>query len=152
MTQRPDLIAVALPQVGVMDMLRYHKFSGGEAWATEYGNSDDSAAVGYLRAYSPLHNIKSGICHPATLATTSDHDDRVIPSHSFKFAATMQAAQSAAPNCTRPVLLRVEIEGSHGYRPLDRRIAEEADLWAFAARTSGWTRRRCRERPSAARE
>ncbi len=137
MTQRPDLFGVALPQVGVMDMLRYHKFSGGAAWATEYGDSDDSTAFGYLRAYSPLHNIKSATCYPATLATTSDHDDRVVPSHSFKFAATLQAAQSAAPHCTRPALLRIEVEGSHGYRPTDRRIAEEADLWAFAAHNLG---------------
>jgi prolyl oligopeptidase len=133
MTQRPDLFAVALPGVGVMDMMRYQKFSGGQAWATEYGSSDDSAAARYLFAYSPLHKIKPGICYPATLVFTSDHDDRVVPSHSFKFAATLQAAQRAAPNCTRPTLLRVEIEGSHGYRPLDRRIAEIADLWTFAA-------------------
>jgi prolyl oligopeptidase len=133
MTQRPDLFAVALPQVGVMDMMRYHKFSGGGLWAAEYGNSDDSVAARYLYAYSPLHNIKPGVCYPATLVTTSDHDDRVVPSHSFKFAATLQAAQSAVPNCTRPTLLRVEIAGSHGYRPTDRQIAERADLWAFAA-------------------
>jgi prolyl oligopeptidase len=133
MTQRPDLFAVALPQVGVMDMMRYHKFSGGIGWATEYGSSDDSTAARYIRAYSPLQNIKAGVCYPATLVTTSDHDDRVVPSHSFKFAATLQTAQSAVPGCTRPTLLRVEIEGSHGYRPTDRRIAEQADLWAFAA-------------------
>ena len=133
MTQRPELFAVALPQVGVMDMMRYHKFSGGGLWASEYGNSDDSVAARYLRAYSPLQNIKPGVCYPATLVTTSDHDDRVVPSHSFKFAATLQAAQSAAANCTRPALLRVEIAGSHGYRPTDRQIAERADLWAFAA-------------------
>lgn len=133
MTQRPDLFAVALPQVGVMDMLRYHKFSGGDAWATEYGSSDDSASARYLKAYSPLHSIKPGVCYPATLVTTSDHDDRVVPSHSFKFAATLQAAQKAASNCTRPTLLRVEIQGSHGYRPTDRLIAERADMWAFAA-------------------
>ena len=134
MTQRPDLFGVALPQVGVMDMLRYHKFSGGAAWATEYGNSDDSAAARYLRAYSPLHNIKSGICYPATLATTSDHDDRVVPSHSFKFAATLQAAQAAAPNCTRPTLLRVEIEGSHGAPETAAGIVWPAsDLWSVGA-------------------
>ena len=133
MTQRPELFAVALPQVGVMDMMRYHKFSGGGLWAAEYGNSDDSVAARYLHAYSPLQNIKPGVCYPATLVTTSDHDDRVVPSHSFKFAATLQTAQSAVPNCTRPALLRVEIAGSHGYRPTDRQIAERADLWAFAA-------------------
>ena len=90
-----------------------------------------------LRAYSPLHNIRSGVCYPATLVTTADHDDRVVPSHSFKFAATLQEAQSAAPNCTDPTLIRVEMQGSHGYRPLDRTIREQADIWAFAAQHTG---------------
>ena len=138
MTQRPDLFQVALPQVGVMDMLRYHRFSGGQAWATEYGTADDSVAFKYLYAYSPLQNIRTGVCYPATLVTTADHDDRVVPSHSFKFTATLQAAQAAiTPNCARPMLIRVEVEGSHGYRPLDRAIAEEADIYAFAAATRG---------------
>jgi prolyl oligopeptidase len=118
-------------------MLRYNEFTGGAAWATEYGASSDPKAFQYLRAYSPLHNIKSGTCYPATLVTTADHDDRVVPSHSFKFTATMQAAQSAASNCDRPVLIRVEAQGSHGYRPLDRRIAELADIWAFTAFHTG---------------
>ena len=133
MTQRPDLFGVAVPQVGVMDMLRYNAFTGGAAWATEYGASSDSAAFRYLRAYSPLHNVKAGVCYPATLLTTADHDDRVVPSHSYKFAATVQKVQSATPSCDRPVLLRVEAQGSHGYRPLDRRIDELADIWAFTA-------------------
>jgi prolyl oligopeptidase len=137
MTQRPDLFAAAVPQVGVMDMLRYDRFTGGAAWATEYGSSKDSTAFRYLRAYSPLHNIKAGVCYPATLVTTADHDDRVVPSHSFKFAATMQPLQAATPGCTRPVLIRVEAQGSHGYRPLDRRIQEQADIWAFAAQHTG---------------
>jgi prolyl oligopeptidase len=128
MTQRPDLFAVALPAVGVMDMLRYQRFTGGQLWADEYGSSNDSSAVKYLLAYSPLHNLKSGTCYPATLVTTADHDDRVVPGHSFKFAATLQAAQG----CTRPVLIRVEKAGSHGYRPTDRVIAETADVYAFA--------------------
>ncbi len=128
MTQRPDLFRVALPAVGVMDMLRYQKFTGGKFWAEEYGSSDDSAAVGYLLAYSPLHNLKPGTCYPATLVTTADHDDRVVPSHSFKFAATLQADQA----CARPTLIRVETEGSHGYRPTDRVIVEIADEFAFA--------------------
>jgi prolyl oligopeptidase len=128
MTQRPDLFAVALPAVGVMDMLRYQKFTGGQYWAADYGSSDDSTAVNYLRAYSPLHNLKRGTCYPATLVTTADHDDRVVPAHSFKFAAALQAAQE----CDRPVLIRVEKSGSHGYRPTDRIIAETADVYAFA--------------------
>jgi prolyl oligopeptidase len=128
MEQRPDLFAVALPAVGVMDMLRYQKFTGGEAWATEYGSSDDAKAFAYLYKYSPLHNIKSGTCYPATFVTTADHDDRVVPSHSFKFTATLQGAQG----CARPVLIRIETQGSHGYRPTDKRIAELADEWAFA--------------------
>ncbi len=129
MEQRPDLFAVALPAVGVMDMLRYQKFTGGDAWATEYGSADtDAKAFAYLFKYSPLHNLKPGTCYPATLITTADHDDRVVPSHSFKFAATLQAAQG----CNRPVLIRVETQASHGYRPTDKRIAELADQWAFA--------------------
>jgi prolyl oligopeptidase len=133
MEQRPDLFAVALPAVGVMDMLRYHKFTGGAAWATEYGSSDDATSFQYLFRYSPLHNLKPGTCYPATLVTTADHDDRVVPSHSFKFAATLQAAQG----CDRPVLIRVETQASHGYRPTDKRIAELADEWAFTLANIG---------------
>jgi prolyl oligopeptidase len=128
MEQRPELFAAALPAVGVMDMLRYHKFTGGAAWATEYGSSDNAKDFAFLYKYSPLHNIKPGTCYPATLVTTADHDDRVVPSHSFKFAAALQTAQA----CDRPVLVRVETQGSHGYRPTDKRIAEVADQWAFA--------------------
>ncbi len=126
--QRPDLYAVALPGVGVMDMLRYDKFTGGHAWVTEYGSSSNAADFAYLIKYSPVQNVKPGVCYPATLVTTADHDDRVVPSHSFKFSAAMQAAQA----CDRPVLIRVE-QGSHGYRPTDNLIAEYADEWAFAA-------------------
>jgi prolyl oligopeptidase len=128
MTQRPDLFGVALPAVGVMDMLRFQRFTGGQFWVDEYGSSDDSTAARYLRAYSPLHNLKPGTCYPATLVTTADHDDRVVPGHSFKFAAALQAAQG----CDRPALIRIETRGSHGYRPTDRVIAELADIWAFA--------------------
>src|SRR5437870_12236853 len=127
MTRRRDVFGVALPAVGVMDMLRYQRFTGGRLWAEEYGSSDDSTAVGYLLAYSPVHNLKPGTCYPATLVTTADHDDRVVPSHSFKFAATLQAAQG----CGKPVLIRVETQASHGYRSTDKRIAELADEWAF---------------------
>jgi prolyl oligopeptidase len=125
--QRPDLFAVAEPAVGVMDMLRYQKFTGGFFWVDEYGSSDDAAMVPVLLAYSPLHNIKTG-CHPATLVTTADRDDRVVPSHSFQYTAALQAAQK----CDKPVLIRVEVAGSHGYRPTDRIIAESADQLAFA--------------------
>jgi prolyl oligopeptidase len=128
MEQRPELFGAALPAVGVMDMLRYHKFTGGSAWATEYGSADEPNAFAYLSKYSPLHNVKPGACYPPTLVTTADHDDRVVPSHSFKFTATMQAVQA----CGRPILIRVETQGSHGYRPTDKRIAELADEWAFA--------------------
>jgi len=128
MIQRPDLFAVALPAVGVLDMMRYHKFSAGPFWSDDYGSSDDPAAANYLLAYSPLHNLKPGTCYPATLITTADRDDRVVPSHSFKFAAALQKAQG----CPRPTLIRVEVAGSHGYRPTDRVIAEFADVWAFA--------------------
>lgn len=133
MTQRPELFGVALPAVGVMDMMRYQRFTGGKYWAVEYGSSDDSSDVGYLLAYSPLHNLRPGTCYPATLVTTADHDDRVVPGHSFKFAATLQASQG----CARPTLIRVETSGSHGYRPTDRVIAEIADEYAFALANLG---------------
>jgi prolyl oligopeptidase len=127
--QRPDLFRVAMPAVGVMDMLRYDRFTGGKLWATEYGSASDPRQFAVLIRYSPLHNLQPGTCYPATLITTADHDDRVVPSHSFKFAAALQAAQG----CDRPALIRVEIQGSHGYRPTDRLIEERADQWAFAA-------------------
>lgn len=133
--QRPDLYAVALPAVGVMDMLRYDKFTGGRAWVTEYGSSSDAKQFPFLIKYSPLQNVKPGVCYPATFVTTADHDDRVVPSHSFKFTATLQAAQG----CSKPVVIRVETLGSHGFRPTDKRIAELADLWAFAAAQMGVT-------------
>lgn len=131
--QRPDLFAVALPAVGVMDMLRYDKFTGGHAWVTEYGSSSNPADFANLIKYSPLHNVKPGACYPATLVTTADHDDRVVPSHSFKFTSAMQAAQA----CDHPILIRIQTQGSHGYRPTDKQIAELADEWAFAAAAMG---------------
>src|SRR5437867_12395533 len=118
-------------------MLRNYQFTAGNVWALEYGSATDSTAFQYLRAYSPLHNIHTGVCYPATLITTADHDDRVVPSHSFKFAATLQPAQATVPGCNHPVLIRIEAQGSHGYRPLDRQIAEQADIWAFAAQHTG---------------
>ncbi len=133
MEQRPELFAVALPAVGVMDMLRYDKFTGGSAWAAEYGSATDSTAFKYLIKYSPLHNVKAGTCYPATLLSTADHDDRVVPSHTFKFTSALQAAQG----CDKPILVRVQTQGSHGYLPTDKRIAELADQWAVAAGAMG---------------
>ena len=126
--QRPDLFAVALPAVGVMDMLRFHKFTIGWAWTPDYGSSDDPEGFEYLYAYSPLHNLKTGTDYPATLVTTADHDDRVVPGHSFKYAAALQAAHSGED----PVLIRIETRAGHGAgKPTSKRIAEAADLWAF---------------------
>jgi prolyl oligopeptidase len=133
MEQRPDLFGVALPAVGVMDMLRYDRFTGGKAWVKEYGSATDSGAFPYLIKYSPVQNVKAGVCYPATLVTTADHDDRVVPSHSYKFTAAVQRAQG----CGRPVLIRVETEGSHGYLPTDKRIAELADMYTFTAANLG---------------
>jgi prolyl oligopeptidase len=133
MEQRPDLFAAALPAVGVMDMLRYDQFTGGKLWTVEYGSASNAAQFPFLIKYSPLHNVKAGTCYPATLVTTADHDDRVVPSHSFKFTAALQAAQG----CDKPILIRVEVQGSHGYRPTDKLIAERADEWAFAAAHMG---------------
>jgi prolyl oligopeptidase len=127
--QRADLFAVSIPQVGVMDMLRYHRFTIGYAWATEYGNADKSESeFKNLYAYSPLHNIKSGTCYPATLVTTADHDDRVVPAHSFKYTAALQAAQG----CEKPVLIRIETKAGHGAgKPISKVLDEAADIWSF---------------------
>lgn len=133
MTQRPDLFAVALPTVGVLDMLRYDRFTGGAAWAVEFGSAREPEAFEYLFRYSPLHNLKPGTTYPATLVVTADHDDRVVPSHSYKFAAALQAVQVG----DAPALIRIERQGSHGYRPTDRLIAERADMLAFAANRLG---------------
>jgi len=128
MTQRPELFKVAIPQVGVLDMLRYHKFTVGWGWAVEYGSSDQKDQFDYLIKYSPLHNIKPGTCYPATLITTADHDDRVVPAHSFKFAAELQAAQS----CDNPTLIRIDSKAGHGAgKPTSKVIDEAADIWSF---------------------
>ena len=128
LNQRPDLFGAALPEVGVMDMLRFQKFTIGWAWTSDYGSSDDSTAFNYLRAYSPLHNIKPGTCYPPTLAFTADHDDRVVPGHTFKYVATLQAAQS----CANPILVRIESKSGHGAgRPTTKLIDEAADRFAF---------------------
>ncbi len=129
MIQRPDLFSVALPHVGVLDMLRYHKFTIGWAWAADYGTSeDDSAMFNYLLGYSPLHNIESGVDYPATMVFTADHDDRVVPAHSFKFIATLQE-KNTGPN---PVLIRIESKAGHGAgTPVSKVIEQVADQWAF---------------------
>ena len=133
-TQRPELFKVALPAVGVMDMLRFHKFTVGWGWVSDYGSSDSEEEFNYLLGYSPLHNIKPGVCYPATLVTTADHDDRVVPAHSFKFTATMQEAQA----CDNPVLIRVETMAGHGAgKPISKAIEEEADTWAFVFHNLG---------------
>jgi prolyl oligopeptidase len=131
LTQRPELFGAALPAVGVMDMLRFHKFTIGWAWTADYGSSDDAAQFAALRAYSPLHNLRSGICYPATLVTTADHDDRVVPAHSFKFAAAAQAAQAGPA----PVLIRIDTKAGHGAgKPTGKQIDEVADRWGFLTR------------------
>jgi len=128
MTQRPDLCRVALPAVGVMDMLKYQKFTIGWNWAPEYGTSDDEAQFRNLLSYSPLHNLRAGTAYPATLITTADHDDRVVPAHSFKFAAELQACH-AGPT---PVLIRIDVNAGHGAgKSTQLQIAEWADVWSF---------------------
>ena len=129
MTQRPDLYKVCIPEVGVMDMLRYHKFTIGWNWAPDYGTADDSKEMfEYLKGYSPLHNIKKGVSYPATLVTTADHDDRVVPAHSFKFAATLQQDQAGSA----PVLIRIDSKAGHGGgKPLSKQMEENADIYGF---------------------
>ena len=129
MTQRPDLFAVAFPAVGVMDMLRYHKFTVGKGWIPEYGSSEQSEEMfQYLKGYSPVHNLKAGTAYPATMITTADHDDRVVPAHSFKFAAALQKAHSG----DNPVLIRIETNAGHGAgKPTSKIIDEQADIYSF---------------------
>jgi prolyl oligopeptidase len=132
MTQRPDLFGAAVPQVGVMDMLRFQKFTIGWAWVSDYGSSDNADEFKALYAYSPLHKIKPGTSYPATMVTTADHDDRVWPGHSFKFAATLQAAQAGSA----PVLIRIETKAGHGAgKPTAKVIEEIADRWSFLVKT-----------------
>jgi prolyl oligopeptidase len=127
MTQRPDLFRVAFPGVGVMDMLRFHKFTVGWGWVVEYGSSDNEKEFRNLLSYSPLNNLKAGVCYPATLVTTADHDDRVVPAHSFKFAATLQEAQA----CAKPVLIRIETRSGHGSSNVTKAIDLLTDQWSF---------------------
>ncbi|MFA7446453.1 MAG: prolyl oligopeptidase family serine peptidase [Flavobacteriaceae bacterium] len=135
MTQRPELFKVALPAVGVLDMLRYHTFTAGAGWAYDYGTAEQNKEMfEYLKGYSPVHNVKAGVEYPATMVTTGDHDDRVVPAHSFKFAAELQDKQSGA----NPVLIRIEVNAGHGAgKPLSKTIEEAADLQAFSLYNMG---------------
>tara|TARA_B100001063_G_scaffold238838_1_gene261527 strand:+ start:95 stop:2254 length:2160 start_codon:yes stop_codon:yes gene_type:complete len=136
MTQRPDLMKVALPAVGVLDMLRYHTFTAGAGWAYDYGTAEDSKEMfEYLKNYSPVHNVKKGVNYPATLVTTGDHDDRVVPAHSFKFAAELQEKQSG----NNPVLIRIETDAGHGAgTPVSKTIEQYADIFGFTFYSMGY--------------
>ncbi|MFD1292922.1 prolyl oligopeptidase family protein [Lutibacter holmesii] len=136
MTQRPELMKVALPAVGVMDMLRYHTFTAGAGWAYDYGTSEDSKEMfNYLKGYSPVHNVKEGVAYPATLVTTGDHDDRVVPAHSFKFAAELQAKQAG----DNPTLIRIETNAGHGAgTPVSKTIEQYADIFGFTLYNMGF--------------
>jgi prolyl oligopeptidase len=128
MTQRPELFGAAIPMVGVMDMLRFHKFTIGWAWTSDYGSSENPEEFKALVKYSPLHNLKPGSCYPATMVTTADHDDRVVPAHSFKYAAAAQAAQAGSA----PVIIRIDTKAGHGAgKPTAKVIEETADRWGF---------------------
>ena len=136
MTQRPDLMKVALPAVGVLDMLRYHTFTSGAGWAYDYGTSeDDKEMFDYLKGYSPIHNVKEGVEYPATMITTGDHDDRVVPAHSFKFAAELQSKQTGS----NPTLIRIETDAGHGAgTPVTKTIEEYADIFGFTLYNMGY--------------
>ncbi|WP_374188949.1 prolyl oligopeptidase family serine peptidase [Thalassotalea euphylliae] len=137
MTQRPDLMKVALPAVGVLDMLRYHTFTAGAGWAYDYGTAEQSEAMfEYLKGYSPVHNVKAGVSYPATLVTTGDHDDRVVPAHSFKFAAELQAKQAGSA----PTMIRIETNAGHGAgTPVSKTIEQYADIYAFTLFNMGFS-------------
>jgi len=134
MVQRPDLFGATLPAVGVMDMLRFNKFTIGWAWTSDYGSPENPEEFKALFAYSPLHNLKPGTRYPATLVTTADHDDRVVPAHSFKFAARLQECQAGPA----PALIRVETKAGHGAgKPTSKQIEETTDRLAFLVKTLG---------------
>ncbi|MEO0731533.1 MAG: prolyl oligopeptidase family serine peptidase, partial [Bacteroidota bacterium] len=137
MTQRPDLMKVALPAVGVLDMLRYHTFTAGAGWAYDYGTADDNQEMfEYLKGYSPVHNVRPGTKYPATMVTTGDHDDRVVPAHSFKFAAELQDKQAG----DNPVIIRIETDAGHGAgTPVSKRIEQAADMFGFTLYNMGYT-------------
>lgn len=136
MTQRPDLMKVALPAVGVLDMLRYHTFTAGAGWAYDYGTALESKEMfAYLLGYSPVHNVREGVKYPATLVTTGDHDDRVVPAHSFKFAAELQDKQDG----DNPVLIRIETNAGHGAgTPVSKTIEQYADIFGFTLYNMGY--------------
>jgi prolyl oligopeptidase len=135
MSQRPELFKVALPAVGVLDMLRYNKFTAGAGWAYDYGTAEESKEMfEYMLKYSPYHALKPGVSYPATLITTADHDDRVVPAHSFKFAATLQDKYKGE----NPVLIRIETKAGHGAgKPTTKVIEEAADVWSFVFQNLG---------------
>jgi prolyl oligopeptidase len=134
MTQRPDLFAAAIPGVGVMDMLRFHKFTIGWSWVSDYGSPDNPEEFKSIYAYSPYHNIKPGTAYPATLVVTGDHDDRVVPAHSYKFAAALQAAQGGLA----PILIRIDVRAGHGIgKPTSKLIGEATDVVSFLVHILG---------------
>lgn len=133
--QRPDLAKVAIPQVGVMDMLRFHKFTVGWGWVVEYGSADSSNYFPYLYKYSPYHNLKPGVAYPATLVTTADHDDRVVPAHSFKYAARLQACNKG----DNPTLIRIDTRSGHGASNLNKGIELTADIYSFMLHNMDFT-------------
>jgi len=135
--QRPELFKVVVEQAGVMDMLRFHKFTIGWNWIADYGSSDNEAEFKALRAYSPVHNVKAGVKYPATLITTADHDDRVVPAHNFKYAAAMQAAQTG----DNPVLIRIDVRSGHGASSTRKAIEQTADIYSFIMYNLGVTPR-----------
>ena len=135
MNQRPDLFRVAIPEVGVMDMLRFQKFTIGWNWIADYGSSDNPEEFKALYAYSPLHNLRAGVKYPATLITTADHDDRVVPAHSFKYAAALQTAASRE----NPALIRIETKSGHGSSSLTKQLETTADIYAFILANMGIT-------------
>jgi prolyl oligopeptidase len=130
-TQRPELFGAAIPSVGVLDMLRFQEFTIGWAWTSDYGSAEDPEEFEALHAYSPYHNVEPGTCYPPTLITTADHDDRVVPAHSFKFAAALQHAQG----CGKPILIRIDVKAGHGAgKPTSKLIEQHADEMAFLVR------------------
>ena len=135
LTQRPELYGAALPAVGVLDMLRFHKFTIGWAWVSDYGSSENAEEFETLHAYSPYHRLRPAAYFPATLVTTADHDDRVVPGHSFKYAARLQEIHGDEP---RPMLIRIQTNAGHGAgKPTSMIIAEQADRWAFVMENLG---------------